>query len=68
MDARHDVDAAVVRLQELRITLSGTSRVPVAPYELHGPYLNAPAWPWFAAGWTLGALFVLLFFLAWSWA
>ena len=25
----------------------------------------APGWPWFAAGWLVGAMFVLLFVWAW---
>jgi hypothetical protein len=35
--------------------------------DLRGPYLNAPVWPWVAAGWIAGALFVLSFLLAWRW-
>jgi len=34
--------------------------------EPRGPYINAPVWPWFAAGWIVGALFVLLFLIAWT--
>jgi hypothetical protein len=33
--------------------------------ELHGPYIDAPVWPWSAAGWALGALFIVLFLVAW---
>jgi hypothetical protein len=36
------------------------------PYEVDGPYIAAPDWPWSAAGWVLSALLVLLFFLAWT--
>ena len=33
-------------------------------YEVDGPYLNAPDWPWSAAGWVLAAVIVVLFVLA----
>jgi len=54
MDATHDVNPAAAPSSLL------------APYELDSPYLNAPVWPWFAAGSTLATLFILLFLLAWS--
>jgi hypothetical protein len=33
-------------------------------YEFESPYINAPLWPWSVAGWSLAALFALLFVLA----
>lgn len=60
------LDAAISGLQQVRNTLTGEPLVP--PYELRGRYINAPVWPWFAAGWIVGALFVVLFLVAWSWA
>jgi hypothetical protein len=32
--------------------------------ELDSPYINAPVWPWSVAGWSLAAVFVVLFALA----
>ena len=40
----------------------------VTPSGLNGPYINAPEWPWLAAGWALVAVFVLLFVVAWSYS
>jgi hypothetical protein len=34
------------------------------PSEFDSPYINAPVWPWAVTGWSLAALFVLLFLLA----
>jgi len=61
------LDATIVHLLNVRSALVGEPAGP-PPFELHGRYLNAPSWPWFAAGCVLGALFVLLFVLAWSWS
>ena len=36
----------------------------ITPPELHGPYLNAPVWPWQMAGWILTTLFALMFVIA----
>jgi|SoiMethySBSTD1v2_1073268.scaffolds.fasta_scaffold880988_1 hypothetical protein len=33
-------------------------------YEFDSPYINAPVWPWSAAGWSLATMFVVLFLLA----
>ena len=33
-------------------------------YEVDGPYINAPDWPWSAAGWVMAAMIVVLFVLA----
>jgi hypothetical protein len=52
----------------VRRSLAGQP-VPGAPaYELYGRYINAPVWPWLAAGWVLGALFVVLFVVAWRYS
>ena len=61
------IDAAIIRLEVLRGTLAGEPLRP-RPSELQGPYINAPVWPWFAAGWMLGALCVLMFVVAWWWS
>jgi hypothetical protein len=34
-------------------------------YEIDSPYINAPSWPWMAAGWTVSALHVGFFLVAW---
>ena len=65
-DKLRTLDAAIARLQQIRNTLTWEALVP--PYELHGRYINAPVWPWFVAGWIVGALFVVVFLVAWSWA
>jgi hypothetical protein len=62
------LEGAIVRLQQLRIVLGGDSVAPVAPSELRGRYINAPVWPWFAAGWIIGALFVALLMVAWTYS
>jgi hypothetical protein len=33
-------------------------------YEVDGPYINLPDWPWSVAGWLLAAATVVLFILA----
>jgi hypothetical protein len=58
------LDESIVRLQQLKRTLVGEKASHEPPYELHGPYLHAPVWPWFLAGWIIGALFVLMFVFA----
>jgi hypothetical protein len=60
------IDAEMRRLEQLRRSVAGDVSKNILSQELYGPYLNAPVWPWFAAGWVLGALFVLLFVVAWS--
>jgi len=57
------IEASIAHLKELRPLLVDDPLAPVVP-ELRGRYLNAPVWPWFAAGWIVGALFVLMFVLA----
>ena len=64
MEQLKALDAAIGRLEQLRRNLVGEPAPHVPPGELHGRYINAPVWPWFAAGWVLGALFVLAFLLA----
>lgn len=67
-DRLKTLDASINRLLQMRRMLTGDT----APYrdraELYGPYLHAPVWPWFLAGWIIGALFVLLFVFARLWA
>ena len=60
------LDAVIASLEQLRGELVGESLADTLPSGLQGRYINAPAWPWFAAGWILGALFVLLFLVAWT--
>ena len=60
------IDAEIRRLELLRRSVAGDVSKNILSQELYGPYLNGPVWPWFAAGWLLGALFVLLFVVAWS--
>jgi len=59
------LDSAIASLQQLKTALTDESPTQPTPVERQGPYLNAPVWPWVAAGWTVGALFVLLFLVAW---
>jgi hypothetical protein len=41
--------------------------VPGAPaYEVYGRYVNAPVWPWVAAGWGMSGMFALFFIVSWS--
>lgn len=58
------LDTSIARLQALRRAIAGDATPDAHPHELHGPYLHAPVWPWFVAGWIIGALFVLMFVLA----
>jgi hypothetical protein len=59
------LDASIARLQRLRRAIVGDAEISdKRAYELHGPYINAPVWPWFVAGWVIGALFVLMFVFA----
>jgi hypothetical protein len=58
------VEAAIARLERLRNSLGGGALPPLPSGELYGRHINAPVWPWFAAGWLLGALFALAFLLA----
>ena len=59
------LNAAIVRLQEIRAALLGEPWPQGKAPALHGPHIDAPLWPWFAAGWLVGAMFVLLFVWAW---
>ena len=67
-DRLRALEASIVRLQQLKLTLVGEASPHDAQSELHGPYLYAPVWPWFLAGWVAGALFVLMFVFARLWA
>jgi len=60
------LDAVITSLQQLRRALVGELPAEAPTSELQGRYINAPAWPWFVAGWIVGALFVLLFLVAWT--
>jgi hypothetical protein len=66
-DRLRTLDATIAQRQHLRSTSFGEAPMP-PPYEVRGRYINAPVWPWFTAGWALGALFVLLLLLARSYA
>jgi hypothetical protein len=68
VDRLQTLDAAIARLQSLRRTLAREPVPGAPPNEFYGPYVNAPVWPWFAAGWVIGALFVLLFLITWSYS
>jgi hypothetical protein len=37
---------------------------PITSPELHGPYLNAPVWPWYVAGWIASGLLAVWFVAA----
>jgi hypothetical protein len=63
-DRLRALDVSIVRLQRLKRALAGDMPPHEPPLELHGPYLYAPVWPWFLAGWIIGALFVLMFVFA----
>jgi hypothetical protein len=67
-DRLRALEASIVRLQQLKLTLVGEASPHEPPSELRGPYLHAPVWPWFLAGWVAGALFVLMFVFARLWA
>jgi hypothetical protein len=49
----------------MRTMLSHESRTPDQSGERDSPYIDAPVWPWSLAGWSIGALMVLYFFVAW---
>jgi hypothetical protein len=57
------IDAMIARLRELRRALAGENEH--VPFEVYGPYINAPVWPWTVAGWTMAAIFLLLFLITW---
>jgi hypothetical protein len=63
-DKLRAIDEAIRRMQRLRAQIArGSTALP--PGELYGPHINAPVWPWFVAGWLVGALFVAMFVVAW---
>lgn len=47
------LDSVIESLQHLRSALAGESTTEAPPSELQGRYINAPVWPWFAAGWIV---------------
>ena len=61
-DQRQTLDRAIAELQQLRRELSPQTAEP--PTDVRGRYIDAPVWPWFFAGWLVGALFVLSFVIA----
>jgi hypothetical protein len=63
-DRLQTLDASIAQLQKLRCSIVGDASPEPRPHELYGPYLHAPVWPWFVAGWVIGALFVLMFVFA----
>jgi hypothetical protein len=56
-----DEEAGMVTLRRLS-TADPIADLP--PGERYGPYIDAPVWPWLAAGWIAVALFVVTFVLA----
>ena len=64
--ATKTLDGVIDALQQLRSTLAGEMPTEARPSELYGRYINAPVWPWFAAGLVVGALFVVMFIAAWT--
>lgn len=63
-DTVRAIDAAIARLARIRAALANES-LPM-PVEPRGPYINAAVWPWTVAGWSLAALFLVLFLIAWA--
>lgn len=61
------LDTLIGYLQTLRRNLTGDASA-VTPYEGRSRYATTPAWPWFAAGVVIGALFVVMLLLAHSWS
>ena len=62
------LDTLIAYLERLRRTLATDTVAERTGYEGPSRYIDAPVWPWLAAGIVLGALFVLLVVLAWSYA
>jgi hypothetical protein len=58
------LDAAIERLETIRSELAGFRGPEGVSPDVRSPRLDAPVWPWFAAGWVFGALFVLMFLVA----
>jgi succinate-acetate transporter protein len=49
----------------MRRWLSRALGTPEQSNERDSPYIDAPVWPWSLAGWSVGGLMVLYFFVAW---
>ena len=62
------LDTLIAYLERLRRTLAADTVAGRTGYEGPSRYIDTPVWPWLAAGIVLGALFVLLVVLAWSYA
>jgi hypothetical protein len=45
--------------------VSGKKDMDRPSYEVDSPHINAPHWPWAMAGWTICALHVVFFLIAW---
>jgi hypothetical protein len=60
------LDTLIAYLQRLRVSLAGDADAVRSTYEGPSRYIDAPAWPWLVAGIVLGALFVVLLVVAWS--
>jgi hypothetical protein len=67
-DRLQTLDSAIARLYSMRGALAGEPVPGAPPNEVYGRYVNAPVWPWFTAGCVIGALFVLVFVIAWSYS
>ena len=37
-------------------------------YEVDGPHIHEPTWPWTLAGWTASGILVLFFLISYIWA
>ena len=61
------LDRIIASLREVSDGLGGAGAdgAGMPPEELRGRYIDAPLWPWFAAGCVVGTLVVLLFLVAW---
>jgi hypothetical protein len=59
------LDTLIAYLERLRRSLAGDAIAGRTGHEGPSRYIDAPVWPWLAAGIVLGALFVLLLVAAW---
>ena len=65
-DRLRQLDSAIAQLHQLRSALAPDLTELAPPAEIQGRYINAPVWPWFAAGCVIGAAIVLMFVVAWT--
>jgi hypothetical protein len=54
-----------LRLSYAVLAYRGREDMERPAYEVDSPYINAPSWPWALAGWTVSALHVVFFVVAW---